>query len=93
MPCLSNLDLYNSKLSESSISQTLQQQKGLLNQPARAIPTYSLSGTRTGTGTGTSISSIVFNSLLQNETGDTSNSDQVETTLSSYRKGKASRQQ
>ncbi|MBA0610913.1 hypothetical protein Godav_011663 [Gossypium davidsonii] len=86
MPCLSNLDLYNSKLSESSISQTLQQQKGLLNQPARAIPTYSLSGTRTGTGTGTSISSIVFNSLLQNETGDTSNSDQVETTLSSYRK-------
>ncbi|TYG57472.1 hypothetical protein ES288_D08G144200v1 [Gossypium darwinii] len=52
MPCLSNLDLYNSKLSESSISQTLQQQKGLLNQPARAIPIYPLSRTRTGTGTG-----------------------------------------
>ncbi|PPE00705.1 hypothetical protein GOBAR_DD02260 [Gossypium barbadense] len=50
MPCLSNLDLYNSKLSESSISQTLQQQKGLLNQPARAIPIYPLSRTRTGTG-------------------------------------------
>ncbi|MBA0679991.1 hypothetical protein Goari_011725, partial [Gossypium aridum] len=64
MPCLSNLDLYNSKLSESSISQMLQQQEGLLNQLARAIPTYSLSGTRTGTGNRTSISSIVFNSLL-----------------------------
>ncbi|MBA0853325.1 hypothetical protein Goshw_016090 [Gossypium schwendimanii] len=71
----------------------LQQQEGLLNQPARAIPTYPLSGTRTGTSTKTSISSIVFNSLLQNETGDTSNSHQVETTLNSYKKGKASRQQ
>ncbi|TYI69204.1 hypothetical protein E1A91_D08G138000v1 [Gossypium mustelinum] len=77
----------------SSMSQTLQQQKGLLNQPARAIPTYPLSGTRTGTGTRTSISSIVFNSLLQNETGDTSNSHQIKTTLSSYRKGKDSGQQ
>ncbi|TYH65363.1 hypothetical protein ES332_D06G051000v1 [Gossypium tomentosum] len=89
MPCLSNPDLYNSKLPESSILQRLLQQEVLLNQPATLIPTYPLSGT--GTGTGTSISSIVFNSLLQNETGGTSTSQQVGTPLSNYRKRKASR--
>ncbi|KAG8486071.1 hypothetical protein CXB51_019440 [Gossypium anomalum] len=77
MPCLSNPDLYNSKLHKSSILQRLQQQEGLLNQQARDIPTYPLFRTRTATGIRTSISSIVFNSLLQNETGDTSNSHQV----------------
>ncbi|PPS19572.1 hypothetical protein GOBAR_AA00998 [Gossypium barbadense] len=84
LPCLSNPDLYNSKLPESSILQRLLQQEGLLNQPARLIPTYPPSGS--GTGTGTSISSIVFNSLLQNETGGTSTSQQVGTPLSNYRK-------
>ncbi|MBA0730343.1 hypothetical protein Golax_025650, partial [Gossypium laxum] len=64
MPCVSNQDLYNSKLPESSILQRLQQEEGLLNQLARAIPTYPFSGTGTCIGTGTSISSIVFNSLL-----------------------------
>ncbi|MBA0818873.1 hypothetical protein Gohar_022178, partial [Gossypium harknessii] len=78
MPCVSNQDLYNSKLPESSILQRLQQQEGLLNQSARAVPIYPFSGTGTSTGTGTSISSI--------ETGDTSNSHQVGTTLSNYRK-------
>ncbi|KAG4140803.1 hypothetical protein ERO13_D06G040075v2 [Gossypium hirsutum] len=73
----------------SSILQRLLQQEVLLNQPATLIPTYPLSGT--GTGTGTSISSIVFNSLLQNETGGTSTSQQVGTPLSNYRKRKASR--
>ncbi|TYI07867.1 hypothetical protein ES332_A10G255800v1 [Gossypium tomentosum] len=72
MPFLSNSDLYNSKLPESLILQRPQQQEGLLNQLARPIPTYPLSRTRTEAGAGTSISSIVFNSLLQNETGDTS---------------------
>ncbi|TYI21581.1 hypothetical protein ES332_A06G046800v1 [Gossypium tomentosum] len=91
LPCLSNPDLYNSKLPESSILQRLLQQEGLLNQPARLIPTYPPSGS--GTGTGTSISSIVFNSLLQNETGGTSTSQQVGTPLSNYRKRKASRRQ
>ncbi|MBA0610908.1 hypothetical protein Godav_011661 [Gossypium davidsonii] len=85
MPCVSNQDLYNSKLPESSILQRLQQQEGLLNQSTRAVPTYPFSGTGTSTGTGTSISSIVFNSLLYTETGDTSNSHQVGTTLSNYR--------
>ncbi|KAG4194205.1 hypothetical protein ERO13_A06G039026v2 [Gossypium hirsutum] len=75
----------------SSILQRLLQQEGLLNQPARLIPTYPPSGS--GTGTGTSISSIVFNSLLQNETGGTSTSQQVGTPLSNYRKRKASRRQ
>ncbi|MBA0747351.1 hypothetical protein Gogos_004267, partial [Gossypium gossypioides] len=89
MPCLSNPDPYNSKLPESSVLQRLLQQEVLLNQPARLIPTYPLSGT--GNGTGTSISSIVFNSLLQNETGGTSTSQQVGTPLSNYRKRKASR--
>ncbi|MBA0610919.1 hypothetical protein Godav_011664 [Gossypium davidsonii] len=60
MPCLSNPDLYNSKLLESSILQRLQQQEGLLIQQARAIPTYPLSRTGTGTGTRSSISSIAF---------------------------------
>ncbi|MBA0731413.1 hypothetical protein Golax_025432, partial [Gossypium laxum] len=60
MPCLSNLDLYNFKLLESSILQRLQQQEGLLIQQARAIPTYSLSRTGTSTGTRSSISSIAF---------------------------------
>ncbi|KAH1057545.1 hypothetical protein J1N35_035610 [Gossypium stocksii] len=91
MPCLSNPDLYNSKLPESSILQRLLQQEGLLNQPVGLIPTYPFSGT--GTGTGTSISSIVFNSLLQNETSGTSTSQQVGTPLSNYRKRKASRRQ
>ncbi|MBA0750018.1 hypothetical protein Gogos_003884, partial [Gossypium gossypioides] len=91
MPCLSNPDLYNSKLPESSILQRPQQQEGLLNQPARPISAYPLPGT--GTGTGTSISSIVFNSLLQNETGDTSTSHQVGTPLSNYKKQRASRRQ
>ncbi|MBA0665311.1 hypothetical protein Goklo_005175, partial [Gossypium klotzschianum] len=86
MPCLSNPDLYNSKLPESLILQRPQQQEGLLNQPAWPIPAYPLSGTGTGTGTGTSISSIVFNSLLQNETGDTSTSHQMGTPLSNYKK-------
>ncbi|MBA0661411.1 hypothetical protein Goklo_005709, partial [Gossypium klotzschianum] len=90
MPCLSNPDLYNSKLPESSILQRLLQQEVLLNQPATLIPTYPLSGT--GTGTGTSISSIVFNSLLQNETGGTSTSQQVGTPLSNYRKREPSTQ-
>ncbi|KAL1079953.1 hypothetical protein V6Z11_D10G256500, partial [Gossypium hirsutum] len=97
MPCLSNPDLYNSKLPESSILQRPQQQEGLLNQPARPISAYPLPGTGTGTGTGTStgtsISSIVFNSLLQNETGDTSTSQQVGTPLSNYKKQRASRRQ
>ncbi|KAK5824221.1 hypothetical protein PVK06_018992 [Gossypium arboreum] len=75
----------------SSILQRLLQQEGLLNQPARLIPTYLPSGS--GTGTGTSISSIVFNSLLQNETGGTSTSQQVGTPLSNYRKRKALRRQ
>ncbi|MBA0747349.1 hypothetical protein Gogos_004267 [Gossypium gossypioides] len=91
MPCLSNPDPYNSKLPESSVLQRLLQQEVLLNQPARLIPTYPLSGT--GNGTGTSISSIVFNSLLQNETGGTSTSQQVGTPLSNYRKRKALRRQ
>ncbi|MBA0747348.1 hypothetical protein Gogos_004267 [Gossypium gossypioides] len=91
MPCLSNPDPYNSKLPESSVLQRLLQQEVLLNQPARLIPTYPLSGTGNGTGIGigTSISSIVFNSLLQNETGDTLTS-QVGTPLSNYRKRQAS---
>ncbi|MBA0629631.1 hypothetical protein Godav_024153 [Gossypium davidsonii] len=93
MPCLSNPDLYNSKLPESLILQRPQQQEGLLNQPAWPIPAYPLSGTGTGTGTGTSISSIVFNSLLQNETGDTSTSHQMGTPLSNYKKQRASRRQ
>ncbi|MBA0871276.1 hypothetical protein Goshw_023514, partial [Gossypium schwendimanii] len=93
MPCLSNPDLYNSKLPESSILQRPQQQEGLLNQPARPISAYPLPGTGTGTGTGTSISSIVFNSLLQKETGDTSTSHQVGTPLSNYKKQRASRRQ
>ncbi|KAL1150344.1 hypothetical protein V6Z11_A10G252200 [Gossypium hirsutum] len=67
MPFLSNSDLYNSKLPESLILQRPQQQEGLLNQLARPIPTYPLSGTGTEAGAGTSISSIVFNSLLQNQ--------------------------
>ncbi|TYH51435.1 hypothetical protein ES332_D10G274100v1 [Gossypium tomentosum] len=77
----------------SSILQRPQQQEGLLNQPARPISAYPLPGTGTGTGTGTSISSIVFNSLLQNETGDTSTSHQVGTPLSNYKKQRASRRQ
>ncbi|KAH1057544.1 hypothetical protein J1N35_035609 [Gossypium stocksii] len=72
MPCLSNSNLYDSKVPEISILQRLQQQEGLLNQH---------------TGIGTSISSIVFTSLLQNEIGDTSTSHQVGTPLSNYMKG------
>ncbi|MBA0853696.1 hypothetical protein Goshw_021015 [Gossypium schwendimanii] len=60
MPCLSNPNLYNSKLLESSILQRLQQQERLLIQQARAIPTYPLSQTGTSTGTRSSISSIAF---------------------------------
>ncbi|MBA0722433.1 hypothetical protein Golax_003112 [Gossypium laxum] len=90
MPCLSNPNLYNCKLPESSILQRLQQQERLLKQPARLIPTYHLS--RTGIGIRTSISSIVFNLLHQNETCGTLTS-QVGTPLSNYRKRKVLRRQ
>ncbi|MBA0597308.1 hypothetical protein Gorai_007116, partial [Gossypium raimondii] len=90
MPCLSNSDLYKSNLPESSILQRLQQQQGLLNQPARPTPTYPISGT----GTGTSLSSIVMNSLPQNETGNTLTPHQVRTPLSNYReRGTSERRQ
>ncbi|KAK8291173.1 hypothetical protein V6Z12_D06G045100 [Gossypium hirsutum] len=90
MPYLSNSDLYKSNLPESSILQRLQQQQGLLNQPARPTPTYPISGT----GTGTSLSSIVMNSLPQNETGNTLTPHQVRTPLSNYReRGTSERRQ
>ncbi|MBA0747347.1 hypothetical protein Gogos_004266 [Gossypium gossypioides] len=90
MPCLSNSDLYKSNLPESSILQRLQQQQGLLNQPAKPTPTYPISGT----GTGTSLSSIVKNSLPQNETGNTLTPHQVRTPLSNYReRGTSERRQ
>ncbi|MFQ6659542.1 hypothetical protein Gotur_028405 [Gossypium turneri] len=90
MPCLSNSDRYKSNLPESSILQRLQQQQGLLNQPARPTPTYPISGT----GTGTSLSSIVMNSLPQNETGNTLTPHQVRTPLSNYReRGTSERRQ
>ncbi|KAA3476704.1 tpr repeat-containingprotein [Gossypium australe] len=92
MPSLSNSDLYKSNLPESSILQRLQQQQGLLNQPARPTPTYPISGT--GTGTGTSLSSIVMNSLPQNETGNTLTPHQVRAPLSNYReRGTSERRQ
>ncbi|KAG4181218.1 hypothetical protein ERO13_A10G213250v2, partial [Gossypium hirsutum] len=77
----------------SLILQRPQQQEGLLNQLARPIPTYPLSGTGTEAGAGTSISSIVFNSLLQNIYPTTSTSHQVGTPLSNYKKQRAPRQQ
>ncbi|MBA0810130.1 hypothetical protein Gohar_002148 [Gossypium harknessii] len=90
MPCLSNSDRYKSNLPESSILQRLQQQQGLLNQPARPTPTYPISGT----GTGTSLSSIVMNSVPQNETGNTLTPHQVRTPLSNYReRGTSERRQ
>ncbi|MBA0693603.1 hypothetical protein Goari_003965, partial [Gossypium aridum] len=90
MPCLSNSDLYKSNLPESSILQRLQQQQGLLNQPARPTPTYPISGT----GTGTSLSSIVMNSLPRNETGTTLTPHQVRMPLSNYReRGTSERRQ
>ncbi|KAK8347856.1 hypothetical protein V6Z12_A06G045500 [Gossypium hirsutum] len=90
MPSLSNSDLCKSNLPESSNLQRLQQQQGLLNQPARPTPTYPISGT----GTGTSLSSIVMNSLPQNETGNTLTPHQVRTPLSNYReRGTSERRQ
>ncbi|KAK5824220.1 hypothetical protein PVK06_018991 [Gossypium arboreum] len=89
MPSLSSSDLCKSNLPESSNLQRLQQQ-GLLNQPARPTPTYPISGT----GTGTSLSSIVMNSLPQNETGNTLTPHQVRTPLSNYReRGTSERRQ
>ncbi|WRX29819.1 hypothetical protein QQP08_022306 [Theobroma cacao] len=78
MPSLPNLEHHNSELPENSLlprAPTVQQQ-GLLTPTVRPIATYPSSGA--------SLSSLVFNSLLQQDNAGASAPHQMETSLSSF---------